>query len=72
MLGLLADFNIRMELPHNEAIKNAVKSGLGVGRLSRSAVGDEVELGLLVELPLKDRSINRRFYIITHKQAASS
>jgi DNA-binding transcriptional LysR family regulator len=72
MQGLLADLNIRLELTHNEAIKNAVKSGLGVGCLSRIAVGDEIELGVLVELPLKDRSINRHFYIITHKQATSS
>lgn len=70
MQELLPDLDVRLELTHNEAIKNAVKSGLGVGCLSRIAIEDEIQMGALVPLPLKTRAIDRRFYIVTHKQAA--
>ncbi len=72
MHGLLPDLDIRLELTHNEAIKNAVKTGLGVGCLSRIAIADEIEQGALIPLPLKNREINRHFYIITHKHAPVS
>ncbi len=72
MQGLLTNLDIRLELTHNEAIKNAVKAGLGVGCLSEIAIADEIEQGSLVALPLKNRPMNRHFYIITHKQAAPS
>lgn len=72
MQGLLVDLDIRLQLPQNEAIKNAVKAGLGVGCLSEVAVADEIEQGSLVVLPLKKRPMNRHFYIITHKQAQLS
>ena len=35
LAGLLPDINIFLEFKHNEAIKNAVESGLGIGCLSR-------------------------------------
>jgi DNA-binding transcriptional LysR family regulator len=34
LAGILPDINIYLELKHNEAIKNAVESGLGIGCLS--------------------------------------
>ncbi|NIB45178.1 LysR family transcriptional regulator [Pseudomaricurvus alkylphenolicus] len=72
MYGLLVDLDIRLQLPQNEAIKNAVRAGLGIGCLSQLAVADDLERGLLVELPLKERPMHRRFYIVTHKHSASS
>jgi DNA-binding transcriptional LysR family regulator len=72
MHGLLVDLDIRLQLPQNEAIKNAVKAGLGIGCLSQLAVADDLERGSLVELTLKKRPMNRHFYIVTHKHAASS
>lgn len=72
MQGLLPDLKIALELTHNEAIKNAVKAGLGVGCLSEIAVADEVEQGSLVPLTLEGRSMHRYFYIVTHKQAPPS
>lgn len=72
MQGLLPDLHIVLELTHNEAIKNAVKAGLGIGCLSEIAVADEIQQGLLVPLPIKGRPMNRRFYFVTHKNAATS
>ena len=68
MQGLLPDLKIRLELGHNDAIKNAVKAGLGVGCLSELAVAEEIEHGLLVPLVSK-RSMIRSFYFVRHKQS---
>ncbi len=68
MQGLLPDLNITLELGHNDAIKNAVKAGLGVGCLSELAVAEEIEHGLLVPLVSKRKMI-RHFYFVRHKQA---
>ncbi len=72
MQGLLPDLNIVLELTHNEAIKNAVKAGLGVGCLSEIAIAEEVQQGSLVLLEIKGRPMNRQFYFVRHKHAAPS
>lgn len=72
MHGLLHDLNIILELRHNEAIKNAVKAGLGVGCLSEVALADEIAQGTLVPLTAKGRSMPRHFYFVTHKNASAS
>lgn len=64
--GLLPKLKIRAELTQNEAIKNAVKAGLGVGCLSEIAIEDEVRSGTLVPLTLENRDMHRYFYIVTH------
>jgi DNA-binding transcriptional LysR family regulator len=71
MQGLLPDLNITLELGHNDAIKNAVKAGLGVGCLSELAVAEEIEHGLLVPLVSK-RSMIRNFYFVRHKQSPAN
>jgi len=71
MQGLLPDLNITLELGHNDAIKNAVKAGLGVGCLSELAVAEEIEYGLLVPLVSK-RSMIRNFYFVRHKQSPAN
>lgn len=71
MSGLLPELSIRAELTHNEAIKNAVKSGLGIGCLSEIAIQDEVSAGQLIPLELKRRSMNRHFYFIRRKGIAA-
>jgi len=71
MQGLLPGLNITLVLGHNDAIKNAVKAGLGVGCLSELAVADEIERGLLVPLVSK-RSMIRSFYFVRHKQAPAN
>ncbi|WP_192036289.1 LysR substrate-binding domain-containing protein [Halomonas sp. YLGW01] len=58
---------VRMELGQHEAIKQAVKAGLGLGCLSRLGVVDELERGELVTLatPL---SLVRAFSLVWHPE----
>lgn len=51
-----------------DAVKQAVKAGLGLAVVSRSAVVDEVRLGTLKEVRLRDVQMRRRFYVITHRK----
>lgn len=51
-----------------DAVKQAVKAGLGVSILSKFAVADELAHGLLEEIKLTDIQMKRRFYIVTHKK----
>jgi len=60
--GLLPDINIYLEFKHNEAIKNAVESGLGIGCLSRIVLRNNFENGDLVPLTLPRRNMRRTFY----------
>jgi DNA-binding transcriptional LysR family regulator len=51
-----------------EAVKEAVKVGIGVSILSKFSVVDELEHGLLKEIKLTDIEMKRLFYIATHKK----
>ena len=59
------EVNIALELPSNEAVRQAVESGAGIALLSEYVVSSSVRSGLLklipVELPV------RKFRLITHK-----
>ena len=62
MAGLLPDINVYLELKHNEAIKNAVESGLGIGCLSRIVLEKNFANGDLVPLRVPRRDMRRTFY----------
>ena len=51
-----------------DAVKQAVKAGLGVSILSRYSVADELEHKILEEIKLTDIQMRRRFYIVIHKK----
>jgi len=51
-----------------DAVKQAVKAGLGVSILSRLSVSDELKYKTLKEIKITDASMRRKFYIITHKR----
>jgi len=51
-----------------DAVKQAVKAGLGVSILSKFSVADELEHKILKEIKLSDIQMKRRFYIVTHKK----
>jgi len=59
---LLPDIRVYMEFKHNEAIKNAVESGLGIGCLSRIVLEKNFANGDLVPLKLPRRELRRKFY----------
>lgn len=51
-----------------EAIKEAVKAGLGVSVLSRLAVQDELAHGTLQEIAISGLKMKRQFYLVTHQK----
>ena len=68
LADLLPDINIYLEFKHNEAIKNAVESGLGIGCLSRIVLQKNIESGDLVPLKLPRRNMRRKFYFVLPKK----
>ncbi len=68
MGGLLLDLNVYMEFRHNEAIKNAVESGLGIGCLSQIVLQRNFANGDLVPLQLPRRDMRRTFYFALPRQ----
>ncbi len=62
LAGLLPEINIYREFRHNEAIKSAVESGLGIGCLSQVVLQNDFRNGTLVPLKLARRDMRRRFY----------
>jgi DNA-binding transcriptional LysR family regulator len=49
-----------------DAVKQAVKAGIGVSILSKFSVADELEHGILKKIELTDIVMKRQFYIVTH------
>jgi DNA-binding transcriptional LysR family regulator len=68
LAGLLPDINVYLEFKHNEAIKNAVESGLGIGCLSRIVLQKNFANGDLVPLILPRRNMRRTFYFAVPRQ----
>jgi DNA-binding transcriptional LysR family regulator len=52
-----------MELASNGAIKRAVAQDLGVSVVSRFAASLEIQLGLLVEIPLEGFPLHRQWHL---------
>ena len=59
--------NTGMEIASNEAIKQSVQAGLGLGLLSRDTLEMELELGKLVILDVEDFPIVRYWYVMHRK-----
>lgn len=66
------DLNIVCYLQSTEAIKEAVKKGLGIAIVSEKAIGIEQRFDLLQVLPLEDLNITRNFYFVYPKTRALS
>lgn len=54
----------RFELGSTEAIKHAVLAGLGLGFVSRSAIGQELAAGTLSEVRIKGVSLGRPLWLL--------
>jgi DNA-binding transcriptional LysR family regulator len=64
----LADLTVIAELTDTEAIKEAVKSGMGISYISNMAIVDELAAGTLKRLSIHGfPEIKRSFYIISRK-----
>lgn len=68
----LADFNVSLELGSNEAIKEAVRRGIGVAVLSTYAVRKEFAAGQLLVLDIKGMQCARQMYVVTDHRRAQS
>jgi DNA-binding transcriptional LysR family regulator len=67
MHGILPDLRIVLELQQTEAIKNAVKAGLGVGCVSRIALDEEFRFGTLIPCRVPNRDFRRQFYVVLRR-----
>ena len=72
MHGLLPELRIALTLQQTEAIKGAVEAGLGVGCVSRLALGDALERGSLRACRVPHRDLRRQFFFLLHKQKVRS
>lgn len=68
----LPALQVRLEMEHTEAIKQAVAAGIGISCLSRHALRDSLEQGRLVEIPTPRFDLKRPFYLVRHRQRQES
>jgi DNA-binding transcriptional LysR family regulator len=58
---------IPLEMSSNRAIKRAVVEGIGIALISRKVANEQIQAGQLKAIPLSDPSMNRKFYMVHHK-----
>jgi DNA-binding transcriptional LysR family regulator len=68
LLSHLPQFHLGMELGNSEAIKHAVRHGLGISCLSRRVIAEQLDAGSLVEVPVPLPRLVRTLYRIHHRQ----
>ncbi|WP_017349405.1 DNA-binding transcriptional regulator YeiE [Pantoea sp. A4] len=68
LLKHLPAFQLGMELGNSEAIKHAVRHGMGISCLSRRVIEDLLEAGTLVALDIPLPPLTRTLYRIRHRQ----
>jgi DNA-binding transcriptional LysR family regulator len=68
----LAAFRVVGEMGSTQAIKQAVKAGVGVSLVSRRAVEEECRAGSVWCLRVQDLKISRAFYLATHRERSRS
>ena len=59
---------IRATLGSSTAIKEAVKSGLGIAFISKTAILEEISQGTLKSIEVEGLSMKRSFYVVTPKK----
>ncbi len=59
--------SIHLELSSNRAIKRAVEDGIGIALISRKVANEEIRNKRLRAIPLSDRSMTRKFYMVYHQ-----
>ena len=68
LLAHLPHFRLVMELGNSEAIKHAVRHGIGISCLSRRVIEEQLASGVLVELKIPLPPLMRTLYLIHHRQ----
>lgn len=57
-----------MELGNSEAIKHAVRHGLGISCLSRRVIAEQLQAGTLSEVPVPLPHLVRTLWRVHHRQ----
>jgi DNA-binding transcriptional LysR family regulator len=68
----LGAFRIVGEIASTQAIKEAVRAGVGISPISRRAVQDECRARLLSCVTVGGLAISRSFHLITHRDRSRS
>ncbi|ARJ43043.1 LysR family transcriptional regulator [Pantoea alhagi] len=68
LLSHLPHFQLALELGNSEAIKHAVRHGMGISCLSRRVIAEQLETGSLVEIKVPLPTLSRTLYRIHHRQ----
>ena len=68
----IENLNIIAEVESNETIKKFVELGMGLSLVSKRSIEDELLLGKLKIVPIKDKMIERKFYFVYHKKRVLS
>ncbi len=68
----ISDFRIVAEMGSTEAIRQAIKNGVGISILSTIAVADDIQAGLLKAIDVSGIELKRSFYLTTHRQRGPS
>jgi len=64
--------NVVAEMGSTEAVRQGIKSGVGISILSKRAVAEELADGGLRRVKIKGLSFKRAFYLIYHKRRTQS
>jgi len=62
------DLSIAFETNSNDAIRGAVKQGIGLAFFSRAAVADDLRQGRLVAVPVSDLIVRQSIFLVTNPQ----
>ena len=60
------------EIGSSQAIKQAVKAGMGITIISRIAVEEDCRQGLMAFLRVRDLAVTRAFHLLTHQERSPS
>jgi DNA-binding transcriptional LysR family regulator len=63
---------VMAEMGSTDAVRQAIKSGVGVSILSRRAIADDIRFGLLRPVPVANLTLTRHFYLVTHRARSLS
>jgi DNA-binding transcriptional LysR family regulator len=68
----LEAFHVVGEIASTQAVKQAIRAGLGVSFVSRLAVEDECRARLLACVKVRDLNVRRAFHVVTHRDRSRS
>jgi DNA-binding transcriptional LysR family regulator len=68
----LDTFRLAGEIGSTQAVKQAVRAGVGITIISRRAVEDECRAGLVSCVKVRDLKVARSFYLVTHRERTRS